>query len=73
MKILNDHKGEVDGTCVLSAWEADLICEGLVHLMTDIPDEHPDMPVASNLHSKMNALFNLLEARDFPYTPVEES
>jgi len=68
MKILNDHKEQVDGTVKLSKWEVDLICEGLISIIGDIPDEHPDLEVASNLHKQMNALFNLMEDKEFPYT-----
>ena len=68
MKILNDHKGEVDGSITLSKWEVDLICEGLISIIGDIPEDHPDLEVASNLHKQMNALFNLMEDKEFPYT-----
>ena len=71
MKIGNDHKGEVNGDVNLSKWEVDLICEGLISIIGDIPDEHPDLEVASNLHKQMNALFNLMEDSKFPYTKIE--
>jgi len=67
MKILNDHKEQADGTVKLSKWEVDLICEGLVSIIGDIPDEHPDLEVVSNLHKQMNALFDLMEDKEFPY------
>ena len=62
MKILNDHNGEVDGTIELSSWEVDLICEGLISIIGDIPEDHPDLDVASKLHMSMNALYNMLQA-----------
>ena len=68
MKILNDYKGVPDGTVMLSKWEIDLICEGLISIIGDIPEEHPDLDVANKLHVQMNALFNLLNDQDFPYT-----
>jgi hypothetical protein len=68
MKILNDHKEQVDGTVKLSKWEVDLICEGLLSIIGDVPEDHPDLEVASNLHKQMNALFNLMEDKEFPYT-----
>ena len=73
MKIGNDHKGNVDGTVTLSKWEVDLICEGLISIIGDIPDEHPDLEVASNLHKQMNALFDLMEDKEFPYTKIEDA
>ena len=73
MKILNDHKEQVDGTVKLSKWEVDLICEGLISIIGDIPDEHPDLEVASNLHKQMNALFDLMEDKTFPYTKIEDT
>jgi len=68
MMILNDHKEQVDGTVKLGKWEVDLICEGLISIIGDIPEDHPDLEVASNLHKQMNALFNLMEDKEFPYT-----
>ena len=68
MKILNDHKEQVDGTVKLSKWEVDLICEGLISIIGDVPEDHPDLEVACNLHKQMNALFNLMEDKEFPYT-----
>ena len=62
MKILNDHNGEVDGTIELSSWEVDLICEGLISIIGDIPEDHPDLDVASKLHMSMNALYSMLQA-----------
>jgi len=73
MKILNDHKGEVDGSITLSKWEVDLICEGLISIIGDIPEDHPDLEVASTLHKSMNALFNLMEDKEFPYTKIEDA
>jgi len=73
MKILNDHKEQVDGTVKLSKWEVDLICEGLISIIGDIPEDHPDLEVASNLHKQMNALFNLMEDKEFPYTKIEDA
>jgi hypothetical protein len=58
MKIGNDHNGNVNGDVNLSKWEVDLICD----------EEHPDLDVASKLHTQMNALFNLMEDKKFPYT-----
>jgi len=72
MKILNDHKEQVDGTVKLGKWEVDLICEGLISIIGDIPEDHPDLEVASNLHKQMNALFNLMEDKEFPYTKIED-
>ena len=72
MKIGNDHKGEVNGTVTLSKWEVDLICEGLISIIGDIPEDHPDLEVASNLHKQMNALFDLMEDKEFPYTKIED-
>jgi hypothetical protein len=60
MKILNDYKGVPDGTVMLSKWEIDLICEGLISIIGDIPEEHPDLDVAAKLHVQMNALYDLL-------------
>jgi len=71
MKIGNDHKGNADGTVKLSKWEVDLICEGLISIIGDIPEDHPDLEVASNLHKQMNALFDLMEDSKFPYTKIE--
>jgi len=68
MKIGNDHNGNADGTVKLSKWEVDLICEGLISIIGDIPEEHPDLDVASKLLTQMNALFNLMNDQDFPYT-----
>lgn len=68
MKILNDHNGNADGTVKLSKWEIDLICEGLISIIGDIPEEHPDLDVANKLHISMNALFYLMEDKEFPYT-----
>ena len=68
MKILNDYKGVPDGTVMLSKWEIDLICEGLISIIGDIPEDHPDLDVASKLHAQMHALFNLMDDKDFPYT-----
>jgi hypothetical protein len=73
MKIGNDHKGEVNGDVNLSKWEVDLICEGLISIIGDIPEDHPDLEVASNLHKQMNALFNLMEDKEFPYTKIEDA
>ena len=73
MKILNDSKEKVDGTVILSKWEVDLICEGLISIIGDIPDEHPDLEVAANLHKQMNALFDLMEDKEFPYTKIEDA
>lgn len=64
MKILNDHNGEVDGTIELSSWEVDLICEGLISIIGDIPEDHPDLDVASKLHMSMNALYNMLQSKE---------
>ena len=72
MKILNDHKEQVDGTVILSKWEVDLICEGLISIIGDIPEGHPDLEVAANLHKQMNALFDLMEDKTFPYTIVKD-
>jgi len=72
MKILNDHKEQVDGTVKLSKWDVDLICEGLISIIGDIPEDHPDLEVASNLHKQMNALFDLMEDKEFPYTKIED-
>ena len=68
MKILNDHEERVTGTVMLSKWEVDLICEGLISIIGDIPEDHPDLDVASKLHTQMNALFNLMDDKNFPYT-----
>ena len=68
MKIGNDHEGKVNGDVNLSKWEVDLICEGLISIIGDIPEEHPDLDVANKLHVQMNALFNLMNDQDFPYT-----
>jgi len=73
MKIGNDHKGNADGIVTLSKWEVDLICEGLISIIGDIPEDHPDLEVASNLHKQMNALFNLMEDKEFPYTKIEDA
>ena len=73
MKILNDHNGSVDGSIILSKWEVDLICEGLISIIGDIPEDHPDLEVASTLHKSMNALFNLMEDKEFPYTKIEDT
>ena len=73
MKIGNDHKGNADGTVTLSKWEVDLICEGLISIIGDIPYEHPDLEVAANLHKQMNALFDLMEDKEFPYTKIEDA
>jgi len=73
MKILNDSKERVDGTIILSKWEVDLICEGLISIIGDIPEDHPDLEVASTLHKQMNALFNLMEDKEFPYTKIEDA
>jgi len=73
MKILNDHKGEVNGDVTLSKWEVDLICEGLISIIGDIPEDHPDLEVASTLHKSMNALFDLMEDKEFPYTKIEDT
>jgi len=73
MKILNDHKGEVNGDVNLSKWEVDLICEGLISIIGDIPEDHPDLEVASTLHKSMNALFDLMEDKEFPYTKIEDA
>jgi len=64
MKILNDHNGEVDGTIELSSWEVDLICEGLISIIGDIPEDHPDLDVASKLHMSMNALYSMLQSKE---------
>ena len=64
MKILNDHNGNVDGTIELSSWEVDLICEGLISIIGDIPEDHPDLDVASKLHMSMNALYNMLQSKE---------
>ena len=64
MKIGNDHNGNADGTVKLSKWEVDLICEGLISIIGDIPEEHPDLDVASKLHTQMNALYDLLEQQE---------
>ena len=61
MKILNDHKGNVDGTVQLTSWEVDLICEGLISIIGDIPEDHPDLDVATRLHISMNALYDTLQ------------
>ena len=68
MKILNDHEERVTGAVMLSKWEVDLICEGLISIIGDIPEDHPDLDVASKLHTQMNALFNLMDDKNFPYT-----
>ena len=68
MKIGNDHKGKVNGDVNLSKWEVDLICEGLISIIGDIPEGHPDLDVACKLHIQMNALFDLMEDKEFPYT-----
>ena len=68
MKIGNDHNGQVNGDVNLSKWEVDLICEGLISIISDIPEGHPDLDVACKLHIQMNALFNLMEDKEFPYT-----
>ena len=73
MKILNDSKERVDGTIILSKWEVDLICEGLISIIGDIPEDHPDLEVASTLHKSMNALFDLMEDKEFPYTKIEDA
>ena len=73
MKILNDHKGAVDGSITLSKWEVDLVCEGLISIIGDIPEDHPDLEVASTLHKQMNALFDLMEDKEFPYTKIEDA
>jgi hypothetical protein len=73
MKILNDSKERVDGTIILSKWEVDLICEGLISIIGDIPEDHPDLEVASTLHKQMNALFDLMEDKEFPYTKIEDA
>ena len=72
MKIGNDHKGEVNGDVNLSKWEVDLICEGLISIIGDIPEGHPDLEVAANLHKQMNALFDLIHEGQFPYTKIED-
>lgn len=64
MKILNDHNGNVDGTIELSSWEVDLICEGLISIIGDIPEDHPDLDVASKLHMSMNALYSMLQSKE---------
>jgi hypothetical protein len=64
MKILNDHKGNVDGTVQLTSWEVDLICEGLISIIGDIPEEHPDLDVANRLHISMNALYDILQGKE---------
>lgn len=64
MKILNDHDGKVNGTIELSSWEVDLICEGLISIIGDIPEDHPDLDVASKLHMSMNALYNMLQSKE---------
>ena len=68
MKILNDHNEKANGNIILSKWEVDLICEGLISIIGDIPENHPDLDVASKLHAQMHALFNLMDDKDFPYT-----
>jgi hypothetical protein len=68
MRILNDHNEKANGNIILSKWEVDLICEGLISIIGDIPEDHPDLDVASKLHTQMNALFHLMEEKDFPYT-----
>ena len=72
MKIGNDHEGKVNGDVNLSKWEVDLICEGLISIIGDIPEEHPDLDVACKLHTQMNALFNLMEDKEFPYTKEDK-
>jgi hypothetical protein len=72
MKIGNDHNGNADGTVKLSKWEVDLICEGLISIIGDIPEEHPDLDVAAKLHTQMNALFHLMEDEEFPYTKEDK-
>ena len=67
MKILNDHNEKANGNIILSKWEVDLICEGLISIIGDIPEDHPDLDVASSLHTQMNALYNLLEAKEERY------
>lgn len=64
MKILNDHDGNVNGTIELTSWEVDLICEGLISIIGDIPEDHPDLDVASKLHISMNALYDLLQGKE---------
>lgn len=64
MKIGNDHEGKVNGDVNLSKWEVDLICEGLISIIGDIPEEHPDLDVAAKLHVQMNALYDLLEQQE---------
>ena len=64
MKILNDHNGSANGTVELSSWEVDLICEGLISIIGDIPEDHPDLDVASKLHMSMNALYNMLQSKE---------
>ena len=64
MKIGNDHNGQVNGDVNLSKWEVDLICEGLISIISDIPEGHPDLDVACKLHIQMNALFDLMEESD---------
>jgi hypothetical protein len=61
MRILNDHNGNIDGSVILSCWDADLIAEALVSLIGDIPEEHPDLDVAARLHNQMLSLFDALE------------
>ena len=61
MRILNDHDGNLDGTVQLSCWDADLIAEALCSLISDIPEEHPDLDVACKLHTQMLNLFDALE------------
>ena len=67
MRILNDHNEKANGNIILSKWEVDLICEGLISIIGDIPEDHPDLDVASSLHTQMNALYNLLEAKEERY------
>lgn len=64
MKILNDHNGQVNGTVQLTSWEVDLICEGLISIIGDIPEEHPDLDVANKLHISMNALYDILQGKE---------
>ena len=61
MKILNDSNGDIDGTVQLSCWDADLLAEALCSLISDIPEEHPDLDVAAKLHTQMLSLFDALE------------
>ena len=70
MKIGNDHNGKVNGDVNLSKWEVDLICEGLISIIGDIPEGHPDLDVACKLHIQMNALFNLMEDPDERNNPM---